>query len=104
MKLEIEVKRTRTSVTQGEASVYVNGRMVARFGDDIEIIKEGRPYYGDVIGGWASTKSDAHFIRGLLWHPHNDYSGIIKAIMYADTVRESAKEERNAGDIEICTE
>lgn len=104
MKLEIEVKRIRTSVTQGEAGVYVNGRMVVRFSDDIKIVKDGRPYYGDIIGGWASTKPDVYFISGLLWHPHDDYSDIIKAIMYADTVKENAKEERNAGDIEICTE
>ena len=28
MKLEIEVKRIRQSVTQGEAAVYVNGEKV----------------------------------------------------------------------------
>lgn len=104
MKLEIEVKRTRASVTQGEAEVYVNGKLAIRFQDDIEIIKEGQPHYGAMMDGWASTKPDACFISGLLWHPIDDYSGIIKAIMYADTVRENAKEERNAGDIEICAE
>ena len=32
MKLEIEVKRIRGSVTQGEAAVYVNGEKVIQFG------------------------------------------------------------------------
>ena len=35
MKLEIEVKRRRFSVTQGQADVYVNGEMVISFGDPI---------------------------------------------------------------------
>ena len=51
MKLEIEVKRIRGSVTQGEAAVYVNGEKVIQFGDRIEIIKEGQPYYSEKIGG-----------------------------------------------------
>lgn len=47
MKLEIEVKRRRPSVTQGEASVYVNGEKVITFGDTIELIEDGKPYYGE---------------------------------------------------------
>ena len=52
MKLEIEVKRRRFSVTQGQADVYVNGEMVISFGDTIEIINDGQPYYSEklVIG------------------------------------------------------
>ena len=34
MKLVIEVKRRRTSVTQGEADVYVNGQKAVTFGDN----------------------------------------------------------------------
>ena len=55
MKLEIEVKRRRFSVTQGQADVYVNGEMVISFGDTIEIINDGQPYYSEKIGNWAST-------------------------------------------------
>ena len=90
MKLEIEVKRIRGSVTQGEAAVYVNGEKVIQFGDRIEIIKEGQPYYSEKIGGWASVKPDADFIKGLLWHPFDDmyhYSDKVKEILDADTER-----------------
>ena len=51
MKLVIEVKRRRMSVTQGVADVYVNGQKVITFGDEIEMIKEGERCYGDNIGG-----------------------------------------------------
>lgn len=54
MKLEIEVKRRRFSTTQGQADVYVNGEMVISFGDTIEIINDGQPYYSEKIGNWAS--------------------------------------------------
>lgn len=57
MKLEIEVKRRRFSVTQGQADVYVNGEMVISFGDTIEIINDGQPYYSEKIGNWARYRS-----------------------------------------------
>lgn len=72
MKLVIEVKRRRMSVTQGEADVYVNGQKVITFGDEIEMIKEGERCYGDNIGGWGSKKPDSAFIAGYLWHPHDE--------------------------------
>lgn len=72
MKLEIEVKRRRMSVTQGVADVYVNGERVIIFGDDIKLIPEGGMFYGEMIGNWASTTPDADFIRGLLWHKYDD--------------------------------
>ena len=64
MKLVIEVKRRRMSVTQGEADVYVNDQKVITFGDKIEMIKEGERCYGENIGGWGSA--------GYLWHPHDE--------------------------------
>lgn len=73
MKLEIEVKRVRGSVTQGEAQVFVNGELAVTFGDDIRIIPEGQKYYGENIGGWASVVPDGRFIKGLLYHPLDDY-------------------------------
>lgn len=72
MKLVIEVKRRRMSVTQGEADVYVNGQKVITFGDKIEMIKEGDRCYGENIGGWGSKKPDSSFIAGYLWHPHDE--------------------------------
>ena len=84
MKLEIEVKRRRPSVTQGEAEVYVNGEKVITFGDTIEIIKDGQPYYGEKVGSLASTKPDSDFIKGLLWHPYEQiyhYSEPVKRIL-----------------------
>lgn len=84
MKLEIEVKRIRQSVTQGEAAVYVNGEKVIQFGDDIQMVEPGQKFYGEKIGNWASTKPDAAFIKGLLWHPYDDmyhYSDKVKEIL-----------------------
>lgn len=84
MKLEIEVKRIRMSVTQGEAAVYVNGEKVIQFGDDIQLIKPGQIYYGEKIGNWASVKPDAAFIKGLLWCPWEEmyhYSDKVKDIL-----------------------
>lgn len=90
MKLEIEVKRRRASVTQGEADVYVNGKKVIAFGDKIELIQEGQPFYSEKIGGWASVTPDADFIKGLLWHPFDGYyhhSDRVREILDADTER-----------------
>lgn len=84
MKLEIEVKRRRRSVTQGEAEVYVNGEKVISFGDTIEIIKDRQPYFSEKIGGWASTIPDERFIRGLLYHPYDEiyhYSDRVKSVL-----------------------
>lgn len=64
-QINFEVRRIRMSVTQGEAHVYANGKFVINFGDTIEIIKKGETYYGELIGGWASTVPDSSFIKGL---------------------------------------
>ena len=90
MKLEIEVKRRRFSVTQGQADVYVNGEMVISFGDTIVIINDGQPYYSEKIGNWASIVPDSKFIRGLLFHPYDDvyhYSEKVKRILDAEAER-----------------
>ena len=90
MKLEIEVKRRRFSVTQGQADVYVNGEMVISFGDTIESINDGQPYYSEKIGNWASIVPDSKFIRGLLFHPYDDvyhYSEKVKRILDAEAER-----------------
>lgn len=86
--LQIEVKRTRGSVTQGMVYIHINGETVCSFGDTIEIIQPGQKYYGEKIGGWASTKPDSAFIKGLFYHPLDNvyhYSEIAKnAIQKAD--------------------
>lgn len=69
MKLEIEVRRDRKSVTQGFATVMVNGLPLVSFGDEIEIIHPGETYYGPLIGDWASRKPDVTFILAAFWHP-----------------------------------
>lgn len=68
--LRIEVCRNRPSVTQGSATVYVNGIEAITFGDEIEMIRPGEKYYGPLIGDWASKKPDANFIHGMLYHPY----------------------------------
>lgn len=70
MKLEIEVRRTRRSVTQGEAGIYINGHFVISYADDIQMVTRDATAFGENIGGWASTKPDTFFIRGLL---NSDY-------------------------------
>ena len=69
--MKIEVKRTRQSVTQGGADVYINDEKIVSFGDTIEMIKPDQKYYGENIGGYASTKPDSDFIHGLFYHPYD---------------------------------
>lgn len=98
MKIEIEVRRVRSSVTQGEAHIYMNGHKVMYFGDDIQLVKEGTPYYGENIGGWASTKSDTDFIRGLLCHEHEDIYRIHEKI---SAVLDAIEAEEKSDPLEI---
>lgn len=84
MDYTFSVKRIRQSVTQGIATVYLNGIEVLTFGDTIELTKDGQEYYGEMIGGWASVKPDSEFIRGVLWHPRDNlyhYSDKVDAIL-----------------------
>lgn len=88
MTLNFEVKRHRASVTQGTATVYLNGQKVITFGDTIEPIKDGQAFYGDNIGGWASLKPDEDFIKGVLFHPYDHiyhYSDKVKEILFKET-------------------
>lgn len=73
MKYVIEVKRNRPSVTQGSAEVYVNGEEMISFNDEIILIKQNEKYYGDLICGWASVTPDEEFIKGMLFHPYDEY-------------------------------
>lgn len=76
MKLCFEVERRRGSVTQGEAAVLLNGQEVIIFGDCIDLCPNGQTRgkeYGENIDGWQSVKSDADFLRGVLFpHPVNE--------------------------------
>lgn len=69
MTFEFTVKRERSSVTQGSATVYLNGEKVLTFADEIKLIKDGQTCYGENIGGWASTTPDSDFINATLYHP-----------------------------------
>ena len=65
MNITISVVRYRNSVTQGGAYVLINGERVFEFGENIQLIKPGEKFYGENIDGYASTISDAEFIRGF---------------------------------------
>ena len=69
----IEVKRRRSSVTQGSAHVLVNGIEVADFYDEIKLLKKGEHYYGENIDGWASVTPNESFIKGMLFHPFEEH-------------------------------
>lgn len=49
MILDFTVKRERYSVTQGNATVYLNGEKILVFADEIKLIKDGETYYGEII-------------------------------------------------------
>ena len=85
MIIEFTVKRNRPSVTQGTATVYLNGQEAFTFADTIELITEGQPFYGENIGGWASVTPDEKFIKACLFHPYDDvyhYSDKVKKILF----------------------
>lgn len=72
MILEFEVRRVRMSVMQQEAQVYCNGEYITNFGDAPKLIKPGEKYFGELVGGWASTTPDAKFIHATLFHKYDD--------------------------------
>ena len=72
MKYIIEVKRRRSSVTQGSALVLVNGVEMVNFYDEIKLLEKDEHYYGENIDGWASVTPDEAFIKGMLFHPFED--------------------------------
>lgn len=90
MKLEIEVRRNRISVTQGFAEVWMNGERVVSFGDEIEIIPEGEKFYGPLIGGWASRKTDSGFIIGAMRYafPEGNLMGTREVGKFLDKLKE----------------
>lgn len=97
LTLRFEVKRKRSSVTQGSVDVYCNGEKVADFGDNIQLIKDGETYYGSLIGNWASKTPDINFIRSTLFHPHDDIYRIsvgVKKIIDAAAEDEKANAKR----------
>lgn len=62
------VRRNRGSVTQGTATVLLNGLEVITFADSITLLinnKSRGKEYGQVIGGWQSEKKDIEFIKGV---------------------------------------
>ena len=60
--MTIEVVRQRSSVTQGEAEVRVNGETLVQYGDKITM--DGT--HGAIIAGWGSEKSDRSLIVSAL--------------------------------------
>ncbi len=87
MDYTFTVKRNRSSVTQGTATVYLNGAEIITFGDNIDMIKPDHPYYGENIGGLASTISDGSFVHGVLFHPFDSI------YHHSDKVREMLASE-----------
>ena len=99
--VNIEVKRSRASVTQGDATVYINGEPAITFHDEMylrqkdgtftswgKIIEHGQ-FYGEVIGGYGSIKPDSDFIVGALYHPLDNiyhHSDKIKNIIKKSSV------------------
>ena len=69
----IEVVRHRASVTQGAVEVKFNGKQILLMSDDIRLEgsddphcgANGRPTYGENMGGWASVLPDEHFVAQL---------------------------------------
>ena len=97
LTLNFEVKRKRSSVTQGSVDVYCNGEKVADFGDNIQLIEDGETYYGSLIGNWASKTPDISFIRSTLFHPHDDIYRIsvgVKKLIDAAAEDEKANAKR----------
>jgi hypothetical protein len=97
--LTFEVKRNRSSVTQGSATVYINGKEAITFGDDMFLENidgsftngfktvENARHYGEVISGWGSITPDSDFIFGLLYHPYDNlyhHSDIVKKAILAN--------------------
>ena len=97
--ITIEVKRSRSSVTQGSATVYINGKEILTFGDNICLKQkdgtfsngfntvENAKHYGEVIGGYGSIKPDSDFIIGALYHRYDNlyhYSNLAKEAIKED--------------------
>lgn len=102
MEFKITVERRRSSVTQGMVDVLVNGVKVMDFGDTIALINPGEKYYGELIGNWASTVPDIAFVRGMLYHPHDDiyhYSDRVRAAL--DKAQEQEEQDAPTAPTEL---
>jgi hypothetical protein len=75
LNINFEVKRHRISLTQGEAEVLVNGNLLIRYGDDIQL--GGK--YGEIIDGYGSMLSDNVFIISAMKHVPNRIINIVKS-------------------------
>ena len=100
--LNIQIKRNRLSVTQGSTDVYINGKKILNFGDDMYLKqKDGAftngyttldkaQHYGEVLSGWGSITPDSEFIQGLLYHPYDN------VYHYSDIVNQAILESGNS--------
>lgn len=87
MKYTLEVRRTRSSVTQGSVSVLINGHKVFSCFDEIRLVgsedefcgAKGRPTYGENMGGWASILPDSYFVAGM-WVSDDTADNIAEAM------------------------
>lgn len=73
--LSVRIERKRSSVTQGECAVYINDVYITNFADEIVLVPEctdKHEFFGDDIGGWMSSKSDATHTLALFWHPKEE--------------------------------
>lgn len=99
--MTIEVKRIRESVTQGSATIYINGKEVITFRDDMYLDNgdgtftsafktvKNVHHYGKVIQGWGSIIPDSNFILCLL----NQYPEIAKkAILEVESTENCLRE------------
>lgn len=71
------VQRNRASVTQGTATVLLNGQPVIEFADSITYKKEVEgPEFGPALDNWQSTITDQHFIAAVLFPFKNNKTKI----------------------------
>lgn len=79
--LRIRIRRKRPTVTQGNVDVFINGKKILTFGDqislpskDLHIRNSVFPYgmYGENIDGWQSTKPDSNFVLSLIWPAYDN--------------------------------
>lgn len=83
MEIKVEIRRWRTSVTQGGVEIKIGGRVVCpHVHDEIKLLKDGDTYYGEEIGGWASTTPESYFAKMVIdpegWGPYKDVEAKIK--------------------------
>lgn len=79
--LRIGIRRKRPTVTQGEVEVFLNGKKMLTFGDQISLPSKNlhirhrvfpNGMYGENISGWQSTKPDSNFVLSLIWPAYDN--------------------------------